>query len=148
MWPSPPSLPAWASSVFSQSFFQALRSFNCSHQDPNDVLDTQSISWQLQHLSPWESDPQRWPQHWRNSSSPLIMSVFGLGGWGGNAEMLGSCGWKGRGRPLCAVKRGRPQHRQTCWQQTQTLQNKWFTPTSLDFHSNALHNSVKVLYLL
>lgn len=39
------------------------------------------------------------------------------------------------------------QNRQTCWQQTQTWLNKWFTPTSLDFHSNALGYSEKVLYL-
>lgn len=37
-----------------------LRPFRPGHQDPNDVLDAQSISWQLQHLSPWESCPQRW----------------------------------------------------------------------------------------
>lgn len=35
-----------------------------------------------------------------NSSSPSIVSWFGLrggGGGGGVAELLGSCGWMGRG---------------------------------------------------
>ncbi len=41
-------------------------------------------------------------------------------------------------------KAAAPPNRQACWQQTQTWLNKWFTPTSLDFHSNALGHSEKV----
>lgn len=106
MWPSPPSLLAWASSIFSQSFFQALRPFSPGHWDPNDVLDAQSISWQLQHLSPWESCPQRWPQYWCNSSSPSIMSGFGFRWGGGQCRVVGIVWVEGEGAPtLCSKKR-------------------------------------------
>ena len=112
MWPGLPSIPAWTSPIFSQSsFFKPLSSSSGpSHRNPNDVLDKWSISWQLQHLSPWQSCPQRWLRHssfWGSSSSPPIMS--GSGGemqswWGrvGVGVVVGGC-W-----PLCAVKRGRP----------------------------------------
>lgn len=59
------------------------------HQNTNDVLDKWSISWQLQHLSPWQSCPQRWPSHsfWETLPPPWLCLDLG-----GDVELVGSCG--------------------------------------------------------
>lgn len=118
MWPSRSSIPVWASSIFSQRFLvdPSPLSNGPGHQkNPNDVPDKWSISWQLQHLSPWQSCPQTWPRRFSCGATlpppRLCLGSFLREGWGvwGGAELVGSCGWvDGWGRPLCAVERGRP----------------------------------------
>lgn len=116
--------------------------FGRATEASNDLFHRPSISWQLQHLSPSQKRATKMaratvsfrasPFHWQDP--PRLCLEVKRGG-DTNTQLL------------CVAKGPAAKHRQACWQQTQTWLNKWFTPTSLDFHSNAFCDSEKVLCL-